>query len=474
MKIGRNDPCPCGSGRKYKNCHLRSVDQAVASDDLWQRLHSLSLRLPADLLRFVKGQYGTGLIDEAWREFTLYEEESFDADSVNLPLFLPWFFHEWDPDPEETMLSESEVSRFPVASAYLQRRARYEDPLAVRYLTACCDSAFSFLDLVNVRPGVGLTVRDSLTGWEGSVIERTASQTLRKGDIIFAKVVSVDDVNIFDGCAPISFPPREKPAVIELRKKMRKANPSVTVEVLKDYRLEMLEVYHEIADRLLNPRLPELANTDGEPMVFCRVTYEIPSPRAAFDALQGLSLGHTEDDLLADAGIDAAGELQEVEIPWLKEGNAHFPWQNTGMGWIKIAGGRLVAEVNSEARAKQFRAIADKLLPAGSRHVSTVLEPVEAALKAYREEGSRRADEDLNERPEVQALIKEQLRAHYRAWPDMELPALNGKTPRQAVKTKDGREMVEALLLDFEQRSEGQSGLDEEILAELRSELGLR
>src|SRR4030065_213567 len=26
MKIGRNDPCPCGSGRKYKNCcHDRQV-----------------------------------------------------------------------------------------------------------------------------------------------------------------------------------------------------------------------------------------------------------------------------------------------------------------------------------------------------------------------------------------------------------------------------------------------------------------
>ncbi len=24
-KVGRNDPCPCGSGRKYKNCHMKSV-----------------------------------------------------------------------------------------------------------------------------------------------------------------------------------------------------------------------------------------------------------------------------------------------------------------------------------------------------------------------------------------------------------------------------------------------------------------
>ena len=24
-KIGRNDPCPCGSGKKYKQCHGRGV-----------------------------------------------------------------------------------------------------------------------------------------------------------------------------------------------------------------------------------------------------------------------------------------------------------------------------------------------------------------------------------------------------------------------------------------------------------------
>lgn len=24
-KIGRNDPCPCGSGKKFKRCHLNDV-----------------------------------------------------------------------------------------------------------------------------------------------------------------------------------------------------------------------------------------------------------------------------------------------------------------------------------------------------------------------------------------------------------------------------------------------------------------
>jgi preprotein translocase subunit SecA len=27
-KVGRNDPCPCGSGKKYKKCHGRSESEA--------------------------------------------------------------------------------------------------------------------------------------------------------------------------------------------------------------------------------------------------------------------------------------------------------------------------------------------------------------------------------------------------------------------------------------------------------------
>ena len=26
-KVGRNDPCPCGSGRKYKQCHGAGADR---------------------------------------------------------------------------------------------------------------------------------------------------------------------------------------------------------------------------------------------------------------------------------------------------------------------------------------------------------------------------------------------------------------------------------------------------------------
>jgi len=146
-------------------------------------------------------------------------------------------------------------------------------------------------------------------------------------------------------------------------------------------------------------------------------------------------------------------------------------FQMISLGRIQIEGERLVAEVNSEERGKLFRTLADELLPEGCRHISTVLESVEAALKAHRRDQPQQSEEDLNDRPEVKALLADHLRAHYRAWPRMKLPALNGKTPLQAMKTPEGREMVEALLLDLEQRSLRGPGVDSEIITELRARL---
>lgn len=34
MKIGRNDPCPCGSGKKYKHCCL-AKSQGMPLRDKW-------------------------------------------------------------------------------------------------------------------------------------------------------------------------------------------------------------------------------------------------------------------------------------------------------------------------------------------------------------------------------------------------------------------------------------------------------
>lgn len=74
------------------------------------------------------------------------------------------------------------------------------------------------------------------------------------------------------------------------------------------------------------------------------------------------------------------------------------------------------------------------------------------AMEDREEQNPRRGVEqdELMQIPEVREHIEKTLSAHWKGWIDDKIPALNGKTPRQAVKTPDGRESVEALLLDAE------------------------
>jgi len=60
-------------------------------------------------------------------------------------------------------------------------------------------------------------------------------------------------------------------------------------------------------------------------------------------------------------------------------------------------------------------------------------------------------DEDaLQQTPEVQEAIKEVLTQHWQGWLDTAIPALKGKTPREAVRSAHGREAVQTLLRDIE------------------------
>jgi hypothetical protein len=96
----------------------------------------------------------------------------------------------------------------------------------------------------------------------------------------------------------------------------------ITHQVLRDWDFELLALFHEIADRLYNPRLPTLQNTDGEPLSLHKLVFELNvPPQAIFDALKHLALDELGEDLLADATRDSEDKLTRVRFSWKKHGN---------------------------------------------------------------------------------------------------------------------------------------------------------
>jgi hypothetical protein len=405
MKPGRNDLCPCGSGKKYKHCCVSAGAAAPAGaiDLTWRRIRELLEGYPTTMLHFVDETYGPSALHEAWHEFTGHDGTPFDPQTPLIQLFMPWFYHCWSPDPHGTSVDDEALHGVIPTAAYLAARGRRLDPLVRRYLQSLLSAPLSFFEVLSCDPGAKMTLRDVLTGEEHIVTERGASQGMVRGDVLFAQLASVDGLTMLEAFNGYAIPPIEKASIIELRAHITKENPQITPQLLRDYDLELLDLFHEIHDRLFNPLPPVLQNTDGDPIEFHKLVFELKtSPQTAFDALKRLALDETEQELLAEAARDAGGNLISVRFSWKKRGNKkHAGWDNTVLGWIEIEGERLIAEVNSKARAKTIRKKIEKSLGKEVLYRASEIQTAEKMLAEQRLNGARTAVEGDDKRRRI-------------------------------------------------------------------------
>ncbi|MCA1791964.1 MAG: hypothetical protein LC667_19580, partial [Thioalkalivibrio sp.] len=265
-------------------------------------------------------------------------------------------------------------------SVLLERRGRKLDPVLRRYLDACVATPFSFHEVVHARPGQGLRARDVFTGEEHDVLERSASRTLDRGDIFFGQIVPCDGIALLEAAPAVVIPPAEKLAVIDLRDRIAEGPLPLTRETLADWEIELRGEYLACVDAIMDPVPPRLENTDGDPIEFHRLSFELPSAPEAFDALKHLALAgrdaeaDAEAELLDSAEFDDEGRLRRISFPWVAAGNpVHADWDNTILGHIEIHDDRLVADVNSAGRAARLREIVESA-GIGARHTGTIVE----------------------------------------------------------------------------------------------------
>jgi hypothetical protein len=482
MKPGRNDPCPCGSGKKYKQCCLLAAVAAgeAPAELAWRRIRRANEGLVGKMIQFAVEAYGEAAIDEAWAEFMLWEEEEDWEDSPHRSAFLPWMLHHWSPDPEETSVVDESLCDIAPTRAYLERKGKRLDPTTRRYLEACLAAPFGFHEITECDPGHGFRSTELITGERNEVLEQSGSQTLQKGDVLYASLVHCDGIVMMEGVAPVAIPPIRKLPILEFRKKIAAQPDLLSRELLEERDFELRALYLGIMDPILNPRPLEFRNTDGDELSLQQLIFDIDSAQEAFDALKHLALDATDEDLLEGAERAADGSLLRVEFQWLKSGNrVHKSWSNTTLGTIEIDRGRLSVHVNSDRRAAKVKRIVSAALGAQARYLTTEIQSIDRALgEAQAMDGESEipaADEiELASVPEVKARLFEMMSQHYDGWLRQKIPALGGKTPLQAVKDPHGREMVEALVAQIER--DGQKmmpALDESIPRRLRERLGL-
>jgi len=95
VKPGRNVPCPCGSGKKYKRCCLPKI--AESEETLWARERAASDDLSRAILRYAERKFGMCILD-AWDDFHLGQPDSLEhPDFDEGQIFFPYFLFHWTP-----------------------------------------------------------------------------------------------------------------------------------------------------------------------------------------------------------------------------------------------------------------------------------------------------------------------------------------------------------------------------------------
>jgi hypothetical protein len=200
--ISRNQPCPCGSGKKYKLCCLRALesrDQAYASLRADE-----GIVVPA-VLEFTADFYGPYLLDEAWQAFGAGTDlpPPTPDDPLFNGLFVPWFLFEFVPSPFLRRPRRQKVPPRPLGAMYAELFPQKLTPSQLAFIKATCDAALSVFVVTGVRPGQAMDVEDLLTGARFDIVERSASTMVQPGAVLLARVLTAGELAAFSGCAPV-------------------------------------------------------------------------------------------------------------------------------------------------------------------------------------------------------------------------------------------------------------------------------
>ena len=480
--VGRNHPCPCGSGKKYKKCCLlKESGQGAASAEPGPRKSPV----PDPVFQSLQKSLARYVERETSREDFLRATGIFWNTETREPIVLPerasedkgqfhdWFINDHRMANGKTILQDFCDRRLGTMSADEKRLA---ESLLKSYL--------SIYEVQAVREGEGLTIRDVFTGETMDVEEVSGSYMAVKWDIVQVRIYTMDGVSRFAGNGQ-TMPRMRFEALKTYLDNARRSFEAGTGRAgwpafLKENAFLIGRFFDEVVEEP-----PVLLTEEMHRIISSKARFTVSDYGRARKRLSG------EYDFADEEEIPSGG----VSFSWLKRGPSK-EWEMgpesdgkgmvatssivhpsgkmtfTVLGTVNLHPDRLTLECMSRERLERGKKRLLDLLLGSVRHRVDEFEDIHVAME--RHEGRGEAAKPLKNE-EARAMLASMMQKHMSAWPDKEIPALGGKTPREAAATKAGREKVLGLIKDMEngearKKKAGEPFID---LGPLRRELGI-
>jgi hypothetical protein len=344
----------------------------------------------------------------------------------------------------------------PVIQEFLKRSPGGLTVRQRQMLEAWSRARFSIFEVQEVRQGSGVRLKDLLADGEFFVHDVNTSKRAAQWDRCLARVEEFEGRHHFTATV-LTIP---QPLVAPLKEwaiDARRRSGVPWDAFLHTHSHLMRQEASRLINRAEQP--PRVVSYEGDELVFSKARYAVVDEEAAHRAFgQSRVLLRGEDP--ADYG-------------WLDEAEDEHGGRRA-YGHIHMAGGELTLECNSRQRLARGKALLRDLAGGHLRHLDDAFTPWQSAMSGQKGPSSPPKPSSLP--PEVEReLVEKVLAEHYRKWLDMPLPALEGKTPREAVKTAKGRAQVADLLKMLENGEEyrRRDGLASYDVSKLKKELGV-
>ncbi len=429
MSLGRHEPCHCGSGRKYKNCHYAADRDASATPSA-----------PASDLH----ELDRSLVDR----INVYVTARFEQDVRELVEALATY-----PDfPEHEMLTFiAYVGAIRGRNAVDWFLDDHRDSLSrrsLKWLEMQQKTPLSIWEIIDLVPGRSVTMSDVLTGVTRTVHEVRGSQVLEPHLFLLCRVIDAEPDPVICGMYPRPLRPTQAEPVITSTWKALRRKTHVSPERLLDQRIvwHLMQAWASALDAHSRP--PQLVNNDGDPFLLTTDRWRFDLARreemvARLEAIEGLAPRDEEFSIVREDNIVTAN--------------------------LRIEAQSLIVETNSVRRADAAR---KQVIDACGDLISSVMRSHEDPLSPPNR--ARAADLPMPEvTAEMAAITRQVKEQHYEAWVDQLIPAFEGRTPREMARTAAGRERLRLMLNDIEYTERHSTEPERFDVDKLRAALGI-
>ena len=436
-KSGRNDPCHCGSGKKYKKCCL-VLDQKPASIHYQYEVHLQMRRLleqkmmaifskftpEKDIHAFIERQWRSPncIDDDTWQKlFTDEDSSGYFQHQLNMACLMA-YQQERGPHWRHCYLNFS--NRF--TSSELAFLKSYE-------LGIC-----SYFQIKEIYPeDIKVEVEDIFDQKRYLIYDKGLSESAVLQDMIPGLLVPYSEATfVMEPLSTTKVDPMKKTELNAYLNepyknfKLEEGNSKKTIqEFLKETAIYCFWYEMDIWCQNYKKPPPVLLNQDKHKILYVTASYMFSDREDILSKIEAMD------------GIERDSE---------ENGTVHFVWLNSEniiLGNIELTDKRFVFKSNSKERFETFKKQIDSF---SLKLVDVLEEGPESYLKKVQSE----KPSDLESEPLPEEVLRKiglkSATEFYDKWINETIPALDGKKPKDAVKTKSGKEKVEMLIDSME------------------------